>query len=484
MMRTPVLILATLFASSLFAAGHDLTTSPPAANQILPVVTGNGSGFTAAWIEAEQSRNKIESVVTDAGEPIGGTGAAVEQTYVRAIAIAHSPSETLIVWIVDFKLYAERLSPSGTPLNTFAVTSGQDFAQDVSVVWDGSRYFVVWSNSYQLVGSFITPDGSSTLPRVFFDEPVVIGQGAPDEFALSPDVAWDGRNFIVVFGVAPNIPCTTLCPTRDPDHFRVMRVSPDGDAIDSSPLAIAGTHFRAHVASSGAGSLIALDNAGEVSTVVAHDENGLTLDAERPLFQWSRDISSAVAWDGAAYTVAWRYVGADSGPSWLGAAHVTQPGLPSDYRVIATGGALPSSATLLWGRPSIAVNEFGLTALAISEAAGPSSLARARLYLAPELTPMPAPPSAPRSVVSDFGGNTARIDWQQSETPTGFFLETSYDFGKSWHFYTTIPRDRRTITVNASIGNLFRIRAYGPGGVSEGAITSIGSMFRGRAVRR
>ncbi|MEA2328986.1 MAG: hypothetical protein QOE68_3945, partial [Thermoanaerobaculia bacterium] len=221
---------------------------------ILPVVTGNRSGFTAAWIEAEQSRNKIVSVVTDAGEPIGGTGAAIEQTYVRAIAIAHSRSETLIVWIADFKVYAQRLSPSGTPLSTFAVTSGKDFAQDVGVVWDGSRYFVVWSNSYQLVGSFITPDGSSTPPRVFFDEPVV-GQGAPDEFALSPNVAWDGRNFIVVFGVAPNIPCTTLCPTRDPDHFRVMRLSPDGDAIDSSPLAIAGPHFRAHVASSGAESL-------------------------------------------------------------------------------------------------------------------------------------------------------------------------------------------------------------------------------------
>jgi hypothetical protein len=163
---------------------------------------------------------------------------------------------------------------------------------------------------------------------------------------------------------------------------------------------------------------------------------------------------------------------------------VTQLGLPSDYRVIATGGALPSSATLLWGRPSIAVNEFGLTALAISEAAGPSSLARARLYLAPELTPMPAPPSAPSNAVSYFGGNSARIDWQQSETPTGFFLERSFDFGKSWGLYTTIPGDARTISVNASIGNLFRIRAYGPGGVSEGTITSIGSLFRRRAERR
>jgi len=47
-MRSSVLILTTLIASSLFAAGHDLATAPPTANQLLPVVTGNGAGFTAA----------------------------------------------------------------------------------------------------------------------------------------------------------------------------------------------------------------------------------------------------------------------------------------------------------------------------------------------------------------------------------------------------------------------------------------------------
>jgi hypothetical protein len=483
-MRTPVLILATLLTSSLFAAGHDLTTSPPAANQILPVVTGNGSGFTAAWIEPVQSRYPIASRVANAGgEPIEGTGGAIDQTYVPSIAIAHSPSETLIVWIADSKVYAERLSPSGMPLNLFAVTSVKDYAQDVAVVWNGSRYFVVWSNGSQLIGTLIAPDGASTPPRAFFGEPIVIGQSGPAEFALRPDVAWDGRNFIVVFGVAPNVPCNTLCPSPSPDHFRVMRVFADGDAIDSSPLMIGGTHYRAHVASSGAESLIALDQAGAVSTIVAHTESGLTLDAETPLFQWP-NVSSAVAWDGASYTVGWRYIGADAGPSWLGMARVTQAGFPYDYRVTATGGALPVGATLLWGRPSIAVNEAGITAFAISEAKGASSLARARLYLASELAQMPAAPSAPRNAVSYFGGNTARIDWQDSETPTGFFLERSFDFGKSWGLYTTIRGDARTITVNAAVGNLFRLRAFGPGGVSEGTITSIGSMFRRRAERR
>jgi hypothetical protein len=486
MSRTALSLLFVLFSFSLLAAGHDLTTSPPTANQILPVVTGNGSGFTAAWIEPVQGHNTIGwRVASAAGEPIEGAGGALDQTYyVQSMAIAHSPSETLIVWITNANVYAERLSPSGAPLNTIAVTPGNAYASDVAVAWNGSRYFVVWSNGYQLIGSLIAPDGSSTPPRPFFGELPVIGQPAPANFELAPDVAWDGRNFIIVFGEAPNIPCVlSVCPPPSPSlgHFRVMRVSADGDAIDSSPLTINGTHLRAHVASSGAESLIALDGAGEVSSIVARDESRLTLDAETPLFPWYLDVSSAVAWDGTTYTVGWRYLGADTGPSWLGAAHVTQLGVPFDYRVTASGGALPFGSTTTWGRPSIAVNEAGITAFAISEAAGASSLARARLYLASELTPMPAAPSAPRNAVSYFSGNTARIDWQDGETPAGFVVEWSWDFGKTWGLYKSIAGDARTTTVGAHVGDQFRIRAFGPGGLSGGTITSIGSGPRRRA---
>jgi hypothetical protein len=233
------------------------------------------------------------------------------------------------------------------------------------------------------------------------------------------------------------------------------------------------------VASSGAESLIALDSTtGQVSTIIAHDEGSLTLGAETPLFRWFSDVSSAVAWDGVMYTVAWRYFGADAGPSWMGAAHM-QSGLPSDYRFTTSGATISG----YWGRPSIAVSDTGITAFAISEAAGPSSLARARLYLASELAPMPAPPPAPRNVVSYFGGNTARIDWQ-SETAAGFVVEWSWDFGKTWGFFKTVSGDARSTTVYASIGNQFRVRAFGPGGVSEGTITSIGSPQRRRAERK
>jgi hypothetical protein len=477
-MRTSGFILTTLFSASLLAAGHDLTTSPPTANQQFPVVTGNGSGFTAAWYEPAFSRYRVvSSVVSANGEPIEGGVAAIDQPPLSSIAIAHSPSEALIVWSDGHNLLAERLSPSGMPLSTTVVTVGSDYVLDVAVAWDGNRYFVIWSNGTQLVGTLVAPDGSSTQPRAFFGEPTVVGHRAPAETVLMPDIAWDGRNFIVVVGESPNLPCNlSACPSPPLDGFLVMRVNADGDAVDSSPLLIAGTHFAAHVASSGAEALIALDQSGEVSTIIAHTEDGLSLDAETPLFQWFSNVSSAVAWDGAAYIVGWRYLAADPGPGWLGASHVTRSGLPLDYRFTETARAV---------RPvSIAVNEAGITAFAIAESPGPPSLLRARLYLASEFTPIPPPPPAPTNVISYFSGTTARIDWQESETPAGFALEWSWDFGKSWGFYTFIPADARTITVAAHIGNLFRVRAFGPGGLSDGPITSIGSMQRRRAERR
>jgi hypothetical protein len=475
-----LLALVLLAPLPLFAAGHDLTRPRATTQQFTPVVTGNGSGFMAAWIEAQAQTTIVVQPVSSGGEPIEGAGSTISQRPVQSIAIAHSPFDTLVVWTAAGHAFAERLSTAGTPLDTIALTSVNEVAEDVAVAWNGSRYFVVWSNGIQLLGVLLAPDGSFTTPHVFFGEPFVIGERPPAEFALVPDVAWDGRNFIVVFGEAPNVICTTLCPTPAVDHFLVMRVSAAGDAIDSSPLTISGSHSRAHVASSGAESLIALDASGLTSTIVAHDEDGLTLDPERALFRWYFDVASGLAWDGAMYAVAWRYRGADSGPAWIGAARVTRLGLPLDFRVSTIASPIFNNDV---SGPSVATNDAGATAFVTSEAEGRTSPPRARLYLASELVPMPPPPPAPVNAVSYFGGTTARIDWQQSETPTGFFLEWSFDFGKSWYLYKTISGDARTTTVTAFVGNLFRIRAFGPGGVSDGPITSIGSMQRRRADR-
>jgi hypothetical protein len=297
-----------------------------------------------------------------------------------------------------------------------------------------------------------------------------------------PDVTWDGRQFIVVFGDSPVVNCGP-CPVPIPNHVRVLRVSPAGDAIDDIPLQIPGEHIRAHVASSGAESLIALDSFNDISTVVVHDEDGvLHLDPEVSLFHWPLSaVSSDLTWDGTSYIVGWEYLDETFDPrsGWLAAARVTRTGLPFGSLITSVQPPEAVSYTESWG-PSMAANDTGQTALVISEPLPQSYVSRARLYFMTDLAPMPAAPPAPRNAVSYFGGGKALINWQSDDVP-GFLIEWSFDFGSTWRYYTVLPGDARSVTVPASIGNLFRISAFGPGGVSAGTITSIGSQRRRRA---
>jgi len=470
-MRSLLLILSTLFTASLLGAGHDLNPVSPSLYQYFPVVTGSGTGFIAAWSEFLSSTHTTvtSQAVSGNGLSFAGGGASSDAGPVFSMAMAKGRSDSLLVWATDRAVIAKRLLPSGVPLNTTIVHTGSLYEfWTVAAAWNGSRYFVVWSTAYQFFGAFVEADGSSTTPRAFFN------RSSAAEMTVVPEVSWDGRHFIVVYAERPNVPCGSLCPRLDPDRFRVMRVSPDGDAIDASPLVINGTHLRAHIASSGTESLIVLDGHGEISTIVVHDDGrGLTLDPEVPLAHWFSDTWSAVAWDGATYMAVWRYVTFDMGG--MGAARLTRSGVPFDQRFVSTGTVVDWEEP----QPSIAVNDSGVTAFMITE--GTSSYShddRARLYLASELTPMPATPPTPRNAVNSYAGGEARIDWQ-SDPAGGFVIESRRGSG-NWTFVKVVAGDVRTATVDAFIGEQFRVRAFGAAGVSEGAITTIGGTLRRR----
>jgi hypothetical protein len=149
-----------LLPLSLLAAGHDLSTTP--VHQLWPVMTGNGAGFAAAWID--ESAGLQVSAVSHDGEPLDDSGIALAQKYAYSVAIAHSPSDALVVWTVNYSIFAARLTLSGVLLDATAITITPKalFATNVTAAWDGSRYLVVWSADDGLSGSFVGSDGSST----------------------------------------------------------------------------------------------------------------------------------------------------------------------------------------------------------------------------------------------------------------------------------------------------------------------------------
>jgi hypothetical protein len=478
---SPMSLIATVDAN-----GFSVHTASPTAvtpvRQSIPVVAGSFDGFDSAWIERSAGKSDVATArAGHDGQPLDGPGLALDETSAFAPAITRGAIDSLIVWAASGNVLATRVTPSGDRLDpTPLLVAPNAYPGQVAVAWNGSRYFVVWSQGNQLTGAFIGSDGVVTTPRP------VGNQAARETLLAAPDMTWDGRNFVVVFGIAPNYPCNlSACPSPPgPDFFRVMRVSAEGEAVDPVPPRIPGAAIRAHVASSGAESLIALDDYNAISTVVVHDEDGgLGIDPVVPFFQWPvSTVSSDVTWDGGTYVVGWEYLtaaGNDPTPGWLAAARVTRSGLRTDSFV--TPVREPESITYpeSWG-PSIASNDARETALVLSETGPESSIPRGRLYLMTELSAMPAVPPAPRNAVSYFSGNTARIEWQGDDVP-GFLIEWSFDFGATWRSVGVVPGSTRSITVGASIGNLYRVSAFGPGGVSQGVVTSIGSQPRRRS---
>ncbi|MBV8546167.1 MAG: hypothetical protein JO093_22305 [Acidobacteria bacterium] len=477
-MRNLLIFLSLALFSSSLHAGRDvsairyapLLTTP--VRQFAPAAAGNGAGFTAAWMEQESgSKRIVAGRVNGSGEPLDGIGIVLDPHASSPPLIAHGAAEELIVWIGNGRLVATRLSSFGGVLDATPIDIAPLKFGPFDVVWNGSRFFVIWTDGRKFFGAFVGTDGVATAAK----DLGVPTSNSDTESATALDVAWDGRQYIVADAEAPPVVCTC---TPVPDRVRIMRVSADGAAMDV-PLRVPGVHVHGHVASSGAESLLVLDDERVTSSIVVHSEgDALHLEREVPLFEWFYGANSEVAWDGSSYVAAVRYTGPPTEGGWLGAIRVNQFGIPIRSLVTQTAG--PPDFTYETS-PSIAVDLAAGTAFAISEVAPPAYVARARLYLLSEFSPMPAPPLAPRSAVSYFGGSTARIDWQSDGGANGFLIERSVDFGKSWFPYAPAPADARTITLNAKVGDQFRVRAFGPGGMSDGTVTSIGSIVRRRA---
>jgi len=344
----------------------------------------------------------------------------------------------------------------------------------------------VWTDGRELFGAFVETDGTTTPPRP-------LGIQTPLSAASSLDLAWDGRQFLVVFAETTpgaNGVCAIPegCGDLPPDHVRLMRVSAGGIAIDPIPVRVPGVHNRAHVASSGAESMIALDDdrssigkpSDTTAMIVRDDGAGLQLGPEIPLFSWVNSHGSDVAWNGSRYVVAWRYTFGPQG--WIGAKTISQSGLPLASLFTPTAG-LPEGA-LPYSAPSVATNDAGDAAIVISEVAPPSYTARARHYLMSELAPMPLPPAAPRNVVAYVTGTTTHVTWQSDGTQVGFQIEVSADFGKNWTQRAFTGDARIATLVSDPRFTLFRVSAFGPGGFSEPVIASIGKLERRSAPRR
>jgi hypothetical protein len=248
--------------------------------------------------------------------------------------------------------------------------------------------------------------------------------------------------------------------------------------LDGIPYRILNSQY-ARVATSGSEFLLMLGDYYAISAVVVHaSASGLSvsapiaIDDHRPL-GYGRAFD--VTWDGAYYEVAWNGNDYDD---WLRLWRLDRSG--NVLQKLFTTASTPDA-------PSVAANDAGEVAIGISEDAPPSDLSRARIYFGSELQPVPLVLATPTNVVSHLSGQSARLQWEGNAP--GFVVEKFFvlpqigpDF---WQLIEGLSGDVHETTVDDSHpGDVYRIRANGPDGVSpDGAVTTIHSEPRTRSVR-
>jgi hypothetical protein len=254
---------------------------------------------------------------------------------------------------ITYDIYGALLDPNGRPVGTvpIKISTARESQAWANLTFGGGHYFAVWTDSrhdgFEIYGARIDSKG-----RVMDSDGIAIAPGKTDHEA--PEVAWDGRSFLVVWHQTQG--------QQDTDRYDIYgrRMKPDGTPLDDKPFPIAtGPKDQTfpQIASSGRESLVVWTDrrlAAEENIFAARvDQSGKVLDPEGiPITTASNNQNyPSVGWNGRQYLVAW----VDQRDSSIRAARVAPDGTVLDPEGIAV-----SDAPVVHAFPDVACLETGV----------------------------------------------------------------------------------------------------------------------------
>ncbi len=272
-----------------------------------PSVSWDGTNFLVSWREVSSAsifgaRVTPEGEVLDPGGIDLGEGADYNQ---KRPASASDGMNTLVVW--EHQLDADnwdicgiRLDPEGNILGDRTILSlGSNSQTNGSIGWNGENFLIVWQDLRagrwcDLYGIRMNSRGESVDPASF---PIC----NHSERQESPQLAWDGENFLVVWQDRRD---------GDWDIFGTL-VSPEGVVSDTDGFGIA----------------------------TATGQPG----------RWCEDTSPDLDWSGESFMVVWRQQWGSSEPDLFG-RRVSATGTPvgSSFE-ISTERAYYGAPRIAWG---------------------------------------------------------------------------------------------------------------------------------------
>ena len=276
-----------------------------------PTVGSDGSGYLVVW---EESRNETDYVirgtrvdesggVLDAdGLAIGGAGHSQANP-----DIAFDGTNYLVVW-QDARdgstndVYGTRVSPDGVVLDPLGIgiATGPGHQATPAVDYDGASYFVVWTDTvnYDILARQVDRSG-----ELLGADPITICDATGTQ--RRPEVAFDGERHLVVWQDGRN--------GVDYDVY-AARVTTAGTVLEPTGIPIqtaADDQTSPALAFDGSGYLITWTDAGSgLGDIYGARVNtsGAVLDISGiPICTDLRtQDSSAIAFDGVRFLVAWR----------------------------------------------------------------------------------------------------------------------------------------------------------------------------------
>ncbi len=315
-----------------------IPVSTAAGDQGAPALAFDGASFIVVWDDyrSGDTSDIYGARVTPAGVVLDPTGFVISQaaSNQRSPAIAFDGANFLVVW-GDYRsggssdIYGSRATPAGTVLDPqgIVISTAVVYQLSPALAFDGTNFLVVWmdfrcGDSYDIYGSRVTPAGTVLDPSG-----IPVSTAAGDQWA--PALAFDGTNFLVVW---------TDYRSGDTRDIYGCRVTPAGVVLDPAGIAIStapddqwsqalafdGTNFLVVWSDFRSGDSSDIYGARVTPAGTVLDPQGIAI-STAAVYQ----LSHAVAFDGTDFLVVWEDYRSGDSPDIYG-ARVSQAGAVLD----------------------------------------------------------------------------------------------------------------------------------------------------------
>jgi hypothetical protein len=390
-----VVVLALLAALPSFAAGRDLTPVSIAARQTVPAIASDGIDFFAVWTELTSTMSSVVAGrVTRSGLPLDGSGLVVAESSSSSDRLSHpvvsfGAGAYLIVFTkgsaLGGDLVGRRYTRDGTPIDAAPFLIAHN-AGPASVAFGGTRFLVAWPRYMirSIIGTTIAADGFVAAEQQLTPLPAAKELDEQNGDVGLPMIAWNGSHFVIAY-VLNEYAITNLDPPPViGQRVRVLRASPLGAPLDVHTVRAVEGGRDAAIACSADECAVSSARGSDVVAVIVHDDAALHIDPPKIVSSSRTASSSAIAFDGSSYIVAWR-----TGDSLLGLGRLSRGGQPFSLASTGDASATENANTPFAGDPpsppAVITNSAGDTAIVTAEFDKISLARRVRFYFASEI---------------------------------------------------------------------------------------------------